>query len=493
METYSRSEQRSYWGRKGFVWLAFLAMALLAVTGQKAQAQTSSSLKITMSPAMYPDFNPDATDYIVLAGKDSTVSVSVSAPDNTSVSIDGQAFRKQTFTTKVTKLTEGQSFKFVVSTPKGAKTYFVRRVPSDFPTWTLERPGTPQAEFYVIAPTLKVDFGAFRHYVTVVDNYGVPIWWLRGNTIPVDAKFVAKDRIGWINFGPGEEHSLDGTLTHTFFPAGNIGGGVDPHELLHLPNGNYVYIIAVVRGPVDLSPYGGPKNGSVLDNVVEEVAPDGTLVWSWSSFEHISPAETTPPWSGVLTGAGADAYHMNSVERTETGYVMSLRHLNAVIGIDRATGKRLWKLGGTPRPESLQYVGDAYSNFSGNHDARILPDGTLTVHDNGSAAGRPPRAVRYSLDTKAMTATLLEQITDPTVGYSGFTGSARRLPGGNWLMEWGGYPAMTELAGDGSLVFRLKYTDPFFSYRAAPVAFGMVQRTDLRNGMNQQYPRYSRN
>lgn len=473
----------------------FMATLLLAFLGVAAVAQTSGKLSITMTPELFPAFDPEISDYIVRAGSDDKASVMVDAPKGTSVSVDGQPFASQKFTAKIASLAAGQSFRFDVQVKSGkstkVKTYYVRRTPKDFPVWTVQRPGAPQAEYYVIAPNLFAN----KPWVIVSDNQGVPIWWYRSSSVPVDPKFLAKDRIGWMNFGPGEEHLLDGTRTRTFLVAPSLGGYMDPHELLQLPPnknqhgaGNYVFIAAIWKGPFDLRPYGGLENSYVLDNVVEEVTSYGALVWSWSSLENISVAETDPNWRFLLNGTSVDPYHMNSVERVGETYVISQRHMNAVICVDRKTGKRLWKLGGTPRPESLSYVGDAYGNFGGNHDARVLSDGTLTVHDNGTTQGRPPRGVRYRLDAKARTATLLEQITDSNAPSSGFTGSARRLPEGNWVTEWGGNPFVTELTGNGDLVFRMTFADAF-SYRAAPVLPGYVDRTDLRKGMNKQFPR----
>ena len=180
---------------------------------------------------------------------------------------------------------------------------------------------------------------------------------------------------------------------------------------------------------------------------------------------------------------------MNSIEPNGASYVVSFRHLDAVIQIDRATGNIQWKLGGSQRPESLKFVGDSYDNFSGQHDARILPDGTLTLQDNGSFTGRSPRAVRYTIDSVARTAGLVEQVTDPDVSEAICCGNARKLSGGNWVMSWGLSPFVTELTPVGKRVFRVTFLDHYFSYRVAPVPFGTLSRAALRQGMDAQFPR----
>ena len=113
-------------------------------------------------------------------------------------------------------------------------------------------------------------------------------------------------------------------------------------------------------------------------------------------------------------GTEYDTYHINSIEPDGDGYVMSFRHLDAVYRVNKSDGSIDWKLGGVAQPASLNVVGDSFpagDQFRGQHDARILSDGSLTVHDNGFIPGnlRAPRAVRFALDLNARTATLAEQ------------------------------------------------------------------------------------
>ncbi len=492
--------------------LVFTAMVMLLVASLpavRAKRQYGAPMHVTTSPSLYPNFNPNITDYVVSAGTDNSVEVTINRPPNmprsTRVSVDGQAPLVPPFKATVSNLLPGQRFTiksvFLSGLPGGDRvniqTYHVRRLPSDFPAWTSERPGTPQSEYYVFAPSIKVNFSALRNYVTIADNNGVPVWWIRKDYSLIDAKLfynLTDVTLGWLSFARNppiaEVRGFDASSLKTFLPDPTIGGSIDNHEFLLLPNGNYLFIVNNARGPVDLSPYGGPVNGQVLDHDLEEITPEGKLVWHWSALEHIPVSETGPNWRFVLnTWGAADAYHMNSVELDGDGYIMSMRHMDAVIRIDRATGKITWKLGGVNTPTSLQYVGDPHSSFGGQHDARILADGTLTVHDNGTLRGRAPRAVRYRLDTQKRTATLVEQVTDPRAPGSGCCGSARKLPTGNWVTEWGQNPSVTELTPAGKLVFRIQLLDSWFSYRAFPVPYGKITREQLREGMDRQFPR----
>src|SRR5262249_25971529 len=142
-------------------------------------------------------------------------------------------------------------------------------------------------------------------------------------------------------------------------------------------------------------------------------------------------------------------------------------------------------------PQSLTVVGDTRPEpvFGGQHDARLLADGTITLHDNATGTGRPPRAVRIRVDEHAHTATFVDEVTDPEVKQSGYAGSARRLSGGNWGVSWGGTPYIRELTPAGQPVFTLRLADKWFSYRAFPIPRGELRASTLRHAMDVMHPR----
>ena len=249
---------------------------------------------------------------------------------------------------------------------------------------------------------------------------------------------------------------------------------------------------AFIRSGVDMSSCGGSTSRNLLDFELQELSANGALRWSWRASDHIPYSEVTARWESACTTGGGDIYHWNAVEPDGDGYVLSFRHLDAVYRIDKATGAIDWKLGGEARPESLTVVGDplsAVSTFCGQHDPRVLADGSLTVHDNGSGCNRPPRAVRFAIDDTSHTATLLEDLRDTDAPSSACCGSTRRLPGGNWVSQWGANPYVTEQTGTGVRVFKLSFPPGAWSYRANPVLPGVVSPAALRAGMNAQYPR----
>jgi hypothetical protein len=474
-----------------------------AKTSGGAGRTATAVVSVTTNPALFPSFDETITNYVVRCVPGTPVHVSADSPSGTAVSVDGQPAQHGAFSTDV-NITSGQSFTIVVSPPGGGSaTYYVRCLPTDFPTYTVSRTGVPQSQFYIVAPAFSLATAAAgSHYVIVFNNNGVPIWWYKSGPSPAYPRLLPDGNMLWtdLNGGTGaEEHALDGSLVRT---VAGVGAPMDFHEFVVLPNGDYVFPVGKLRRDTFCIQNGAFKgiciNGDVWDQLIQEVTPSGTLVSQWDAMDHIPVEETDPEWwSGIFQPSalgvpGYDTYHLNSIEPDGAGgFIVSFRHLDAVYDIDQATGNIKWKLGGSQRPESLTIIGDSGvgPGFGGQHDARLLPDGTVSLHDNGTGRGRAPRAVRYAIDPVARTATLVEQVTDSTVSTSLCCGSARRLPGGDWVMSWGGGSVVTELAATNTPLFRLVFDNGLFSYRAEPVLPGQLSAAALRAGMDAQFPR----
>jgi hypothetical protein len=286
--------------------------------------------------------------------------------------------------------------------------------------------------------------------------------------------------------GSYELNNLSGHLV------GTVGGGsvpLDLHELTRLRNGVYLGIMDVTRNCpaipaqcVNLSSWGLSAQSRIIDNVIVEFNTSNKILWSWSAADHLNLATENANWRDQFP----DVIHMNSViSDGNGGVIFSARHLDAVYRIDMKTGAITWKIGGTSDPNSLAVVGDQYANvFSGQHFAQLLPDGTLTVQDNGSREHRQPRAIRFALDPTTKTATILEQVSDPRAAPAFCCGSALKLPTGDWVADWGAGPYVTELSPQGVLQITVSFAVGF-SYRAD--VLGASVRS-LRNGMDAMVP-----
>ncbi|HEV7524336.1 MAG TPA: arylsulfotransferase family protein [Acidimicrobiia bacterium] len=374
-------------------------------------------------------------------------------------------------------LVVGQSLKIV----RGTHSYFIRCLPSDFPSYSATVNGTPQAPAVLVTPTLSTTAGVRGNYVVVFDAHGVPVWWFRDATGgPLDAKFFGPSTIGWWSGGAFHLYGLNGVLGQNF-TAG--GGALDNHDFQLMPNGNYLGIIYAPRDNVDLSSWGLSSQAQIVDSVIVELDPNSQIVWSWSAADHVDVAASNVNFRANFP----DVVHMNSIQYVGSGQIVfSARHLDAVYKINMSTGAIMWKLGGTPTPKSLTAIGDQYATanpaalFSGQHDAR-LSNGQLTLQDNGTTQSRPVRALRFAINGATRTATELEQVTDARFNAAAFCcGGVARLSSGHWLASWGTADYVTELTPLGAPVLTISY-GPYFSYRVATVPASIAS---LRNGMD---------
>jgi hypothetical protein len=331
----------------------------------------------------------------------------------------------------------------------------------------------------------------------IFDRNGVPVWWQRADPSPFNSTLLDDGNLAWTRwygdpFGMRDEsawevHTLDGKLVRTLRA---VGAPADTHDMEPLPNGDYLLITYRVRRGVDLRPYGGPADGAVADGEIQEQDASGRVAWRWNSKDHVKIGENVrwPFYREIGDGTSVyDYFHLNKVEPDGDGYLVSARHVDAVYRIDRATGNVVWKLGGTKRPQSLRVAGDDRDRlFSGQHDVQLLPDGTITVFDNHTPGA--PRAMRIRVDAAHRRATVLQQVGEPELVWSPAEGSARLLPGGDWVVSWGATPLLSELRATNDPTWRLTLRHGQ-NYRLTPILRDALTASTLRRAMDRMHPR----
>ena len=395
-------------------------------------------------------------------------------------------------------LMPGQSFVL----DDGTGSYRVRCLPDNFPGWDFERLRDPSHKFYSVAFGRSNDNEdkKLNPFVVIFDEFGVPVWWqdegegtLGGQVVEYEGKpYVYWRKEGLRQQGFIEDyhrlHSLNGKLAYQFesprLPT-------DGHEFNLHRNGDAWLVSYVPRGNVDFSDIGGPESAWSAEAIVEQVR-EGKTIWRWSTRNTIHSYEAERLLDGKFgekdDGSYEDPYdrvHINSAEPAGDRVIVSLRNTDGVYGIDRKTGDIVWKLGGEETPESLRTVGDYYEYPTGaQHDARVLPDGTLSIFDNRSGLDQPPRVTRWRIDEEEMTATLVEAYEDPIAPRSPATGSARFSSDGSLFVYWGDSYLMTEFNPEGSIAFRLSIDG--MAYRAFPVPDALLGYRDLDRGMDRE-------
>ena len=474
--------------RLAHLWVMTCAVVLLAAVPSVAGA----AVQVT-GGLLTPSFDPAISDYTVRCASPVTMHVDASA--GSKLSMDGHPFASGSFDTPV-PLGAGEAFAWTVREGGQSTTYHARCLPSDFPSFSVERPGEPQAQWYLVAPTGSVFQARPQNYVVIFDNHGVPVWWYKDLDFrPFDARLLPNDHLVWApgvgaGLGVYREHAFDSTaMLQTWQTSNSIS---DYHDLQMLPNGDVLIIGYPRRSGVDVSQFKpGKTSATVIDGEIQEVAPDGHLVWDWNSKDHIALDETSAAWWDQQNEP-YDIIHMNSVEDDGDGIIFSARHLDAIYRIKKSDGSIDWKLGGSTTSMSLTVLDDPFGSypFGGQHDARRLSDGTVTVHDNGTGSNHSPRAVRYQIDANAKTARLVESVSDPQITGSPCCGSARKLaPTADWVMSWGANSVVEEMTPANQRVFALTWGEGYFSYRAEPLLPGRLEASRLRAGMDALYPR----
>lgn len=249
----------------------------------------------------------------------------------------------------------------------------------------------------------------------------------------------------------------------------NTGNGVadaDLHEFL-ITDDDTALIMAYNPVRTDLSAIGGPRDGWVLDGVIQEVDVEtGEVLFDWRSLDHVDVAETRKELGETGTrDVPFDYFHPNSIEVDDDGdLLVSARNTWAVYKISRSTGDVTWRLGGTKSDFAL---GDGVE-FFWQHDARRQPDGTVSLFDNAAA---PPQAQRsrgmvLELDTDAMRAELVAEYVHPAGLLSDNQGSMQVLDDGRVLIGWGSQPFTSEFDADGEWITDWRTPEAVQSYRA---------------------------
>ena len=273
-----------------------------------------------------------------------------------------------------------------------------------------------------------------------------------------------RGRVLSLGFGEGEDVVMNSSYETVARIAGANGLRADLHDFQIAPS-NIAYITAYNPIRCDLSAVKGARGGAIVDTAIQEIdMKTGLVRWEWHSLDHVGVSEseieaptTATPW---------DWFHLNSIDPEPDGNIfISARSTWAGYQLEAGTGKVLWRLGGT---RSSFKMGSG-TQTAWQHDGRVLPDGEVTFFDDGSnpPIHRQSRGVRIALDFKTHEARLVFAYThrDPPL-LAASQGNMQTLADGNALVAYGGVPAISEYATDGSLLFDANLPWDMSFYRA---------------------------
>jgi Arylsulfotransferase (ASST) len=353
--------------------------------------------------------------------------------------------------------------------------------------WTRNRPiGLTHCDAARVFPGYTIFCSVRGHHATLIDQQGQVVhqwqhpegiqhlkWLGNGNLLiqtlpPEDAG--GAERIGG-SAGALIELDWDGNVVWQHRDL------LMHHDYVRLPNGNHIYLAwdklpAELNGKVQ-GGFRDPKDPDVMwADVVKTIAPDGTLLDEWRSWEHLSidedricPLESHKEWT-----------HANSLALTRDGdWLISFRLTSTVAIVDPASGAFKWKWG----PGELSH----------QHTATQLANGNILLFDNGCHRRGMPSFSRV-LELNPASNEIVWSYNDPTLlaFYSFMVSGCERLPNGNTLITEGASGRLFEITTDGDVVW--EYVSPwtlsspfgptpavFRSYRLAGDDPGLAKRT----------------
>ncbi|MDA0241215.1 MAG: aryl-sulfate sulfotransferase [Proteobacteria bacterium] len=359
-------------------------------------------------------------------------------------------------------------------------------LPEGFPPIVIHRCDAPRREPGFIVFAVGKDIRALQkttpfEAIVALDQKGEVAWFWQSEISLMDIRYTARRTLlVMLTDGCIQELGFDGTVRRKWSSPGRDPIDADDaipvdtryfhHSVCELPNGNIATLSIATREYDDIPETMEDPNASrdrrlLVGDTLVEFAPDGTLVHEYDFFDILDPQRfgyglDGPFWSitGVVPG-GLDWTHANGVihDPTDDSFIVTVRHQDCMIKIDRSSGELKWILGtpegwkGAWRDKLLTPVGETSWHWH-PHDPSILADGSIMLFDNDESGTFPPtpkkpiddcvsRAVAYRVDQEAMT---VEQVwsfgsQEAETPYSMYISGAVELPStGNIFVTFGG-------------------------------------------------------
>ncbi len=421
---------------------------------------------------MYPEFDEQTGHYAVRCQPSGSLTVTATALVSTDlISVNGTT-QRGTADVSLTALAPDADIVVAVSRGSLVEQYTLHCLAEDFPEIEILR-AEPEAsqDLMLVAPKFRVN-GERKSYLAIVDNNGVPRFRRKIEATVNDFK---RHPNGLYSYALSEGSNQFGLrdavivlLDEDFNEVDQLTTvgltQTDNHDFFFTEEGNRVFI-SYNSVPRDMTAFGLASDEIVGDSVIQEVTPDGQVVFEWNSWDHI---DLTDCQLSGFPRFPSDYAHLNAVDLTSDGdLIASFRGCGQVLKIDRPTGDVIWQLGGSM--SDFMIVGDSFNEFCGQHTALELADDGIIMFDNGlyclgdreETFGQFSRVVEYRLDSTTGQASF---VRDHSLGgtyqeLSGSQGSVQVLENGNWLIGWGNGPALqvsvTEVNTSGEEIFAM--------------------------------------
>ena len=267
-------------------------------------------------------------------------------------------------------------------------------------------------------------------------------------------------------FGRGEEMIYNSNYQQVGRVHAGNGLKADLHDFHITPRGT---ALLTVFDPIDcnLSAVGGPAGGAATDTIMQEIdLGTGLVRREWDSLDHVPLADSYSTATHASEEWPFDYFHLNTIDQLSDGKTLiSARNTWALYELNTQTGQVLTRIGG--RHSDVKVSPGAATAFQ--HDATVLPNGTISVFDNGAVPQVHPqsRGIILSVNPVTKTDTLLAEYEHPSHPLSsGSQGNIQTLPNGDEFIGWGAEPYFTEYGAGGKVLYDAHMHGSYQSYRA---------------------------
>ena len=361
-----------------------------------------------------------------------------------------------------------------------SKTSATDSLPSDFPTLTVGTSNNPAPGNIFITNKSQNANASIGNYLMILNNDGSVLKSKKLSAMPNLFKMESNGDLSYcFSDGAGGIFILDTAFTPIDTLQCGNGYKADAHDYLLLPNGHALLFANDVE-PVDMSQVvaGGNPDASVTGLVLQELDASKNVIFQWRTWDYLPITASYID----LTQPTVDLIHGNGIALDADGNILlSMRHLSSIVKINRQTGDIIWTLGG--KLGSFTFINEHASNaptyFSYQHDVEVLPNGDITLFDNGNQHSPTySRGAEYKLDLQNMTATLVWEYRHTPDIATNSGGSVQRLPNGNTMIGWsvGGStksnPILTEVHPDNTTALEFFLPTGQFSYRCYKLPLG---------------------
>jgi len=278
---------------------------------------------------------------------------------------------------------------------------------------------------------------------------------------------------GFVNNGPlSDLEGAGGILLEVDWDSKVVWEYKDPylhHDFKRLPNGNTM-IIKWVKIPEGIAKnvegglIGTERDGLIWADVLQEINPDGEIVWEWVTFEELDPKNDyicnlcpRNEWTQICS---------IDVSSTNDMVLLSMRKMHSVYLISKQNKKIIWRWG--------------QKELSHQSNTSFIENGNILIFDGGMHG----KGVRFHfsrvIEVDPKTDIIVWNYRDTNCGdfyfYSNIMSSCQRLPNNNTLICESISGRIFEITPIGEIVWEFIHpeikSDPFYgNNRIIPSAY----------------------